>query len=291
MRLKMDVLKTVFYLGTKPPGAKFKPLGTAFLLGHHGAEHMIYLVTAKHVAEAFGDDPVNLRLNGRDGAAHDFFLDLLAPETEGKFKWFYHPEPRVDLAVMPFPVDLDKGEIDCLIINGAEVIDRAKSADSSPVGCGDLCYAVGLFSVAPGNKVNFPVIHTGNIARMSSREELIQQWSSGKIVDREGYLVQLSNLGGLSGAPVFIRSGYCIQFGNGEWGMVMREQVDLLGVWSGSWEGPRAGEPHMRVPVGMGIVVPSERLVELLNSEPVLQFIRSWLDQTTASKPDAAPAA
>ncbi|HET7678935.1 MAG TPA: hypothetical protein VFK79_02235, partial [Xanthobacteraceae bacterium] len=147
----------------------------------------------------------------------------------------------------------------------------------------DLCYAVGLFAVAPGMKQNFPVIHTGNIARMASREELIPQWSSGRVVDREGYLVQLSNLGGLSGAPVFVRGGYCIQLENGEYGIVTRESVDLLGVWSGSWEGPMPGSPTARVPVGMGIVVPSERLIELLDSEPVAEHRRAWWAQATAA--------
>lgn len=293
MRLKMDVLKTVFYLGTKPLDGQFRALGTAFWLGfEEDGKPNIYLVTAKHVAECYGDDPIYLRLNTRDGVGKDFYLDPLQPSAK-HFKWYFHPDPSVDLAVLFFQMRLDDTGIDWLAINSLEVVNRTTAKEASPVGCGDLCYAVGLFSLAPGTKQNFPVIHTGNIARMASRDELIpQQQNGGEIVDQEGYLVQLSNLGGLSGAPVFVRSGFCIRLENGEYGMVTRESVDLLGVWSGSWEGPSAGSPHMRVPVGMGIVVPSERLLELLTSEPVRANRREWWSQITASKADVpSPAA
>lgn len=292
MRLKMDVLKTVFYVGTKEPGSDFHALGTAFLIGLPSATgYMGYLVTARHVAEHFGDDPFYLRLNRKDGATQDFYVDMLAAEARDKIKWFFHPSASVDIAVMPFFVDLERVGIDFLVISSAEMVDRFKPAEASPVGCGDLCYAVGLFSVAPGQKQNFPVVHTGHIARMSNRNELIPQWVNGRTVEREGYLVQLSNLGGLSGAPVFVRSGYSIEFENGDSGVVPRERVELMGVWSGSWETPKPDNPQMRVPVGMGIVSPSERLMELLNSDALQEFVAAGIAQATASTPDDAPAA
>ena len=289
MRLKQDVLKTVFYVGTKS-GDAFSPLGTAFLLMHN--KRMLYAVTAKHVAEGFGDDPIYFRMNNREGRVVDYFLDPTQP-VQMPFEWFYHPDESVDIAVLPFFLDLDRANVDYLIISSEESVDRSKHKNrASPVGCGDLCYAIGLFSLAPGTKQNFPVIHTGHIARMSSRDELIpQRQADGRIVQQEGYIVQLSNLGGLSGAPVFVRAGGSLPLTNGEEALLPLARVDLLGVWSGSWEGPRAGSPQMRVPVGMGLVAPSERLLELLNSEPVLENTKKWWGETNAAKADDAPAA
>ena len=212
MRLKMDVLKTVFYIGTHAPGGSFAALGTAFLLVHG---RMPYLVTAKLVAAAFGDDPVQIRMNHSDGRGRTYSYDPLQTDHP-HLRCFFHPSHSVDVAVLPFLINIDEMGVDVLILNSSEAVDRLAPQESSPVGCGDLCYAVGLFSLAPGSKKNLPVIHTGNIARIADRDELIPQRQPNQdIVGQEGYLVQLSNLSGLSGAPVFIRSA-AVKLENGE---------------------------------------------------------------------------
>lgn len=68
------------------------------------------------------------------------------------------------------------------------------------------------------------------------------------------------------------------------------EKVDLLGVWSGSWEGYSATSPGMRVQVGMGIVTPAERLVEFLNSDPLKENSERWFAGVTAAQADRAGA-
>jgi hypothetical protein len=59
---------------------------------------------------------------------------------------------------------------------------------------------------------------------------------------------------------------------NGEMvgGLIGHQRVYLLGVWQGSWEGTSAigGVGQKRVPVGIGIVTPAEKLIEVLNSPP-----------------------
>jgi hypothetical protein len=55
----------------------------------------------------------------------------------------------------------------------------------------------------------------------------------------EGYLVELQNLKGLSGSPVFVRptvdmEGLQDETGAGVIGLVTTAQVLLLGIWQGS---------------------------------------------------------
>jgi hypothetical protein len=135
------------------------------------------------------------------------------------------------------------------------------------IGLGETCYAVGLFGRAPGRVRNMPVVHTGNIAAAPEGKNINIQGRDG-IVMTDAYLVTASNLSGLSGAPVFVRPSVLLegQVVNGKRLMAHAESVYLLGVWQASWT-EEAGGRGARVPVGMGVVVPVSRLIELLRSD------------------------
>jgi hypothetical protein len=66
---------------------------------------------------------------------------------------------------------------------------------------------------------------------------------------------------------------------------VHRPELKLLGVWQGSWD-TNLVEKSQRAPIGMGIVTPAYRLIELLNSEPLAENRRLWLPDITAAKQD-----
>jgi hypothetical protein len=185
------------------------------------------------------------------------------------------------------------------------LLDHTTQAEEG-IGIGDLCYAVGLFQVLAGKKRNLPVVHSGNIALMPGQEQIpVRDWRNPtrrSTILSDGFLVELANLPGLSGAPVFVRPT-CMDM---DWrpllegephetpARMVRSSVQLLGIWSGSWDGREIGvsraQPNdLRVPVGMGIVTPVNRLLALLESANVAEqrdrFLQ-WQRARAAVQPD-----
>jgi hypothetical protein len=147
-------------------------------------------------------------------------------------------------------------------------------------------------------------VHTGNIALMAGDERVpVRDWESSDELARrhiEAYLVQTENLDGLSGSPVFVRGNVLFKDIPIEGGPINtylpRAEILLLGVWQGSWDAKpdevRAASrgKNIRVPVGMGLVVPSSKIVEILEM-PTLkdrraELHRQW-DADAAAKPDS----
>lgn len=296
MRLDADARRCVVFLGHCADPDKdetFKALGTGFFLTHDG---MRFLVTAQHVAHALGDDPYALRLNLTDGSgSHTIIVD---PGMEDEFRWISHSDSSVDLAVALFQLDLASAGLDDLSMSADLILTDAHVAQLG-INVGDLCYGVGLFHLLQGSKRNVPVVHTGHIALMPSDEEItVEDWTAPKGSGRHkavrGYLVELQNLKGLSGSPVLVRptkqaygatyerDGQVPRLGPAQFMGAYDADPYLLGVWSASWDGLAAGAAFAeygsstRVPVGLGTVVPSSRLLELLQSEVVRGRKVAW---------------
>jgi len=276
MRVDQNLLLSTAFLCT---GDQHEPVphATAFLLIHDGA---LYLVTAKHVAAALGDDPFYARFNLVEGGSSLLPIDI-GMSTEPLFRWFCHPNPAVDIAVLPFPVDIAAQGVQAFAIR-SEMSARPQ-VPVSDAGCGDMCHVIGLFTRRSGRTRNFAVVHTGHIAAMCDSKELIDVDGGGQV---EGYLVEISNLPGLSGAPVFVRGGVelDVPLGEDESLTITTHKPDLrlLGVWSGSWD-RAVGQGSERVPIGMGIVAPAHRLIELLDSERIIENRNGWLRKLSGS--------
>lgn len=280
MRIAQNLTDSVVYLGHGTE--TFVPGGTGFLLEYGAA---LYLVTAKHVAENLREDPFVIRANRVEGQAHSFHIDIYM-EGDGRVRWFGHEKESIDLAIIPFPVDVERERLQAAVIHGDHMVRLERPMRDA--GCGDMCHVIGLFSHRPGVKRNMPVVHTGHIAAMCDSEELIPVTANGKTKYVEGYLVELSNLGGLSGAPVVVRNGIQLNIpveGRGQRTITTyTDELRLLGVWQGSWN--RAAVGAKADTVAMGIVTPAHRLLELLESEPVAENRRLLLEQLRAATED-----
>ncbi len=294
MRLSKDVRQCVVFLGweTSDPAEPFKPVGTGFLLEY---KENVYIVTARHVALEFGEDPFSMRLNTTAFPPRE----LIGPlgETEGYAKeWqrraqglhvdplmdgsrWYSWFPELDLAVMPFNKALRDPTFDHLLFPEENICTHSK-VRSEEIGVGDFCYTVGLFRHAAGKNRNTPIVHTGHIAMMPSGWDKIsvRDWNNpngDKRIEIIAYLVESQSLKGLSGAPVLVRPTVQITMPTSEGAIsthVPKTDFYLLGVWHGTWEGvpdsalPLDRKETTRVPVGTGIVIPAEQLVALLES-------------------------
>lgn len=309
MRLSEDARRSVVFLGhllDSDDENSFTAQATGFFVRYGGIP---YLITAAHVAVGLGDDPFQMRLNRLDGGAGIINFD---PTLDGLDKWFLHPEPSVDIAALAFPFAFRADGWDHVSIAENLLLSDADVAGHD-IGPGDTCYAVGLFRLLQGKQRNLPVVHRGSIAAMPSDELIpLKNWRAEGKVQTRAYLVEATNLKGLSGSPVLIRPTINIMAhrlqveGKGEtatWqpgpaaGLSAPScDVALLGVWSASWDAQTdevlsldQGR-EVRVPLGLGVVVPTARLIELLESGPVKAQRQMFHDaMKKPAEPDATP--
>lgn len=278
MRIDDRVKKSVVFFGY-PDGAPgrggIRCIGTGFLMAYH---RVSYLVTNAHVSRVLGADPFLIRVNRSDGTAENLLVD--------RAEWCDHPDATVDVSITPFFIDILK--YDCVYLDLGKMTPERFAVHN--IGAGNFTYTVGLFRLLSGEKRNLPVVHTGHIAMMPGDERIpVRDWTDPKkqkTVLVEGYLVEAQTLSGLSGSPVFVRPEIIIDMAAS-----LRPNQDvpehiakskalivgpldsfmLLGVWQGAWEAKPeealAAEigKEVRVSVGMGVVVPYQKIMEVLD--------------------------
>jgi hypothetical protein len=148
------------------------------------------------------------------------------------------------------------------------------------------------------------VVHSGNIALLPSDEKIpVRNWEAGGGTRHiEGYLVQSESIQGLSGAPTFARSNVeLIDMPTPAGPMALlfpRKDVDFIGVWQGAWdarpEDARAASlgRELRVPVGIGIVIPAYKMVEIFEMPELKQDrerIKREREHRNAASLDSVP--
>jgi hypothetical protein len=299
MRFNREARKCVVFLGWPDHEAGPSAIncaGTGFLLLYQGG---FYLVTARHVAEVLGDVGFCVRVNQKDGSSK-----LLHAE---RVPWAYHPDSSVDVAISGFGISAQQG-FDFLYLDGEILLLKQEQENTDWVEVGDVCYTAGLWRLLEGKEKNLPIIHTGHIARLAG-EERIPVKAPNRPDGREmvdGYLVEAQTLSGLSGSPVFIRPSLNLELDANDMTnpgkqerlklVAYRENVKLLGLWQAAWDLPSgevlSGErgKQVVVPVGMGIVVPASRIVEVLEL-PVLKEPRNAAKKQRELKNAAEPQA
>jgi hypothetical protein len=266
MRISDDVAKTVVFLGFPEhhkTGTSILSIGTGFLMARDGIG---YLVTAKHVAKQLDNDAFAVRMNRADGTSSVWMAEQI--------EWFFHPDENVDVAVTPFGGDDMFRGFDYRFVPDAWILTKAHEKHQF-MGVGDVCYTIGLFRVLAGKQRNLPVVHVGNISLLPSDERVpIEDWDDNSRTRWvEAYIVQSQSLDGLSGAPVFVRPSVRAPVSDGDGPELhgVGKELYLLGLFQGAWYAPPSDivaigrRGPINVPVGMGIVVPADRIIEALD--------------------------
>jgi hypothetical protein len=272
VRLADDVRKCVVYLGygNAAKDSKIEPIGTAFWTVY-GDPPGLYLVTARHVAEEFGSDPFVVRMNTKQGIGKNDYVDAI--------QWNFHPtDENIDIAVAEYrpPEWAD------IVALGRGMFLSDSKLKSKDTGAGDLAQVVGVFALLHGTHRNMPAVHTGHISLMAGDEPIpVIDWRDPKeerVIEVHGYLVEANTLPGTSGAPVFIRRS--VELSKAAHGTVRtwaHGTVWLLGVWQGSWHGDPnrlinlpASADRLVTPIGMGVVVPTTKLIEVFEQEKLV---------------------
>lgn len=275
LRVGSQVHHTVAFLGFADPAAPggIKCEGTGFFLFYKG---MGYLITVRHVARILEGSPFVLRVNRLNDAG----AVLLGVDTA---KWLYHPNSKVDLAALAIKLTSGTG-INAQHVREEDLLTPERLSNDA-IDVGDMCYTVGLFRFIFGKQKNFPLVHSGNIALMPPTGETIPVWNAEtKSVEQvEGYLIESRALHGASGSPVFARMTIRADLGlvdpddpsKPSVPAMGDSKIKLLGVYQGAWflppdatlaDGIRVPR-DVNVPVGIGVVIPAGKIVELLETD------------------------
>lgn len=267
-----DIRKSVVFIFYKNGESEYL-CGTAFFIAvplpNVTKQFLTYLVTAKHVIKNIeimskknkADGKVYIRLNNNDGDANHSLRTEISD-------WKFHPiDTSVDAAVLsgtPPHKTFDYRNIPISMAVTDEFIKKEE------IGAGDEVFLAGLFNSHYGKKKNLPIIRTGNIALMP--EEKVNTRSFG---DLDAYLIEARSLGGLSGSPVFVYLGHMrakttgINLGGD--GSIF----GWLGLMHGHWdidedsvdsEIDSTNIVGKSVNMGIGIVVPATKIIEIINS-------------------------
>lgn len=291
MRIPEMLLRCPVFLGCNRDPEDHKTavfFGTGFLVCvQDDGFKFNYIATAKHVVEDMRKISKHVpkstfvRLNDAGGTARQFSL---AGTT-----WIHSDDPMVDLAVCP----IEGPNM------GRNVIPTTSFADPSlfsewGIGPGDEVFSVGLFTEIAGNEKNYPMVRYGNIAMLPDSPVLTA------LGYREVYLIEARSIGGLSGAPVFVRETLWLdpetlyraqdEPRSEKPPMLAVGRTFLLGVMRGHWDiDPDTmgamyptGKPARQGGVNMGIamVTPATKLKKLLY-EPALSAHRDTLKRKT----------
>ena len=271
MRIADQVKKCVGFVGIRD-GAGIRYGGTVFFVKIRDENlRFVYMVTAKHVAEAVEGSDCVIRVNDKRGKC-------VTIEASG-IKWWYHPteSATVDSAVRPFRHQgnehLDVMTLVDTIFATPELIEEYE------IGIGDEVYITGLFTRITKTEKNQPLVRTGNIAMMP--DEKIEFPSLGPI---DAYIIEARSIGGLSGCPVFARQTVSTPIVEEPDGPPIGKfkrlygggSVYLLGSMIGHWQVPRDFDPTLSEAVNMGLsaIVPTYKILEVINQPELIEMRR-----------------
>lgn len=258
-----SVVVFIFTPGKQP--SEIVPYGTAFFVGVKDSKNserfFVYLVTAKHVLRTPDHKSwlpkIFLRLNTKNGDSE--IIEVPVSLSGANKTVFLHPDPSVDIAVIPALPDQNKFDFKFL---PDDMITTEKDFKDLNITEGSEVFFTGLFSAYVGTRKNYPVVRFGRVSLIT--DEKI------KFADQEAqlYLIESGSYGGNSGSPVFFHLG-----SDRAPGMIVVGPpiIKLAGVMSGSFLDlqPVSTVETSRVtvaPSNMGIaaVVPAYKLHELL---------------------------
>ncbi len=277
-RVPDQILDSVFYLYPSFEGVLFREEygGTGFFVWvesemHEGRGHL-YAVTNNHVIEE--GYASNIVINA------EFDMKVIHPVPLNQ--WIPHPDGD-DLAIAIVGGLNDKRFKHSAIPTYGFLTKEMAAALN--LGAGHEVFMVGRFVHHAGRYINTPSVRSGIISVMPRPHEGIEFYEGG--FQQEAYLVEMRSISGYSGSPVFFRlpaedlQGRQLE---GESARLARTPW-LLGVDCGNFkyydkvyevhetqDGKRYEKTNLEAKShsGQAIVIPSWKLLELLNDERVV---------------------
>lgn len=139
------------------------------------------------------------------------------------------------------------------------------------IGVGDEISITGLFAYHQGQRRNAPIVRIGNIAALPDEQVKTRFGPYSASID--AYLIEARSIGGLSGSPVFVHLPPLDGRRRPE-----SKPAYLLGLMHGHWDVNLSSTDAVMtdslrsdaVNVGIGIVVPAKKILELINGPELM---------------------
>lgn len=269
-----EIRKSIAFVGYADISGRSFLAGSAFLAARTAAENcpFMFWITAKHVIDAIRDkgcDRVRLRLNFSDGLAR--WIDTPLKD------WLPHPSDKsVDVCVYPIRIETLTGTDHLGFQLHGNIIASEALIKKLNIGPGDEVFIAGLFVPHHGKKKNIPIVRIGNIAAMP--EEKVDTRRFGPI---DAYLIEARSIRGLSGSPVFVHMGF-IRNLEGQTKLSPQDYGNFLflGIMHGHSDSKLTEADEVaeddgtggQINVGIGIVVPVSKILEVLNQDAVKEL-------------------
>lgn len=248
----------------KPGTIVRRPIGTAFFvnipISEENGVSMNYLVTASHlILRSSRYRTLFVRFNMNDGTTRDI---PTSPDND----WTLHPDPHCDVALLRETNIPDNADVVTMPTN----LFITSPGGSMQASVGDELFSVSLFTPYPGESRNEPICVFGHISLMPQLVPTELLGPNSVPTEVEVYLTEWKSWGGMSGSPVFIffapdRNPGSISIGG--------PTIFLLGLVHGhmpikqevEFVGDIPGGGKVSLNTGIALVVPSQRIEEMLN--------------------------
>jgi hypothetical protein len=240
-----------------------------------GLKH-VYFVTAKHVARDLNPETTRIVVNKHGGGVLQF-----RPASP----WALHPTDETADVAIAAVAKTPSADIIAITI---EDFTTAKDFESKALAIGDEVFSTGLFTEAPGQSRNLPIVRHGHLAMLP--DEQIQT----ELGYADVHLVEVHSIGGMSGSPVWIRPTLIATGMRKDGSAVPSSSVgpgQFLGLMHGHWD-IRESEMNKAsiiqdrkrgVNLGIGIVVPAAKIFETIN-QPALVESRDEMDKKMSKR-------
>ncbi len=203
LAIPSEVKKAVAFIYTFEEKKKMTKGATGFFIGEQTSQspehYRVYLVTAKHVVQT--DDlksflpEISVRLNTLDGGSDLFKVPLIF--TGANQNVFLHPDPTVDLAVIPLLPDKTKYDFGFLeqdLLTTKEDFEKLNISEGADV------FFTGLFIPYMGVNRIYPIVRFGKVALIPDERVMVNGEK------KEVYLIEAGAYSGSSGSPVFVNT-------------------------------------------------------------------------------------
>lgn len=212
-------LDTVAAIGRLAGDGSVQWTASGFLYGEYEAtdgdskRYRMYLVTNRHVVD--GQQAIVVRFSSQDAALAPF-INLSIVEPGGSPSYVLHPDPDIDVAVLPMNVALLQlpGTKFSFFQSDAHTLDRAEAVGQG-LAEGDGAYVLGFPMGQVGGERNYVIVRQGVLAR-------VRDWLAGGAKE---FLVDAPVFPGNSGGPVVTRPEMVSIEGTAP-----RLRADLIGV-------------------------------------------------------------
>lgn len=282
MRIPDVSLKCVVYIGNATTRGTFNLKGTGFIVSLQRAKDeptIFYLVTADHVRRGLVDDRnFAIRINDSEGKAQTV-------RSPSAFKWWRHPNDKsVDAAVYPWTNrDYPFAAFPANRFVTGQQLEFKKDSDPG-IGIGDEIFITGLFRKRAGQNRVTPIIRHGHIAMMATEPISTKNYGEAYF-----HLVEAFSTAGLSGSPVFVNETIYFTY-QGSRPRAYPENQDIypvamavgpthiLGLVHGLMpletmvELPDVEDPTQRWHSGISMVVPSTKILEIINQPKLIEY-------------------